>query len=78
MKAAVVHIYVEEIQGSLFAWEEGTDQFLGQGTSVTSLFQRLKLDMPDDSMRVFKARADRGGLLLAERGLAEYQDEQAS
>jgi hypothetical protein len=78
MKAPVVYIYVEEIQGSLFCWEEETNRFLGQGTSVASLFQRLKSDIPDGSMAVFKAHADRGGLLLAERGLAEYQAEQDS
>lgn len=78
MKAPVVYIYVEEIQGSLFCWEEETNRFLGQGTSVASLFQRLKSDIPDGGMAVFKAHADRGGLLLAERGLAEYQAEQDS
>lgn len=78
MKAAVVYIYVEEIQGSLFAWEEQTNRFLGQGTSVATLFQRLKDDIPDGVMTVFKAHADRGGLLLTERGLAEYQAEQDS
>ena len=78
MNTAVVYIYVEEIQGSLFAWEEQTNRFLGQGTSVASLLQRLKDDIPDGSMTVFKAHAERGGLLLAERGLAEYQDEQDS
>lgn len=70
----VVYIYVEEIQGSLFAWEEDTDQFLGQGTTVDALFERLKQDVPDGSITVFKVSAERGGKLLATRGVEEMQE----
>lgn len=70
----VVYIYVEEIQGNLYAWEEETDQFLGQGSTVEALFERLKADLADGMVHVFKVAADRGGKLLTQRGIQEMQE----
>lgn len=70
----VVYIYVEDIQGNLYAWEEDTDRFLGQGDTVEALFTRLKADLADGMVHVFKVSADRGGKLLTERGVQEMQE----
>jgi hypothetical protein len=69
----IVRIYVEEIQGGLYAWEEETNQFLGQGTTVDALFDRIKEGLPDGMIHVLKCHAERGGKLLHDRGVTEMQ-----
>jgi len=64
-----VAIFVEEIQGQLFAWRSRDSKFLGQGSTVDGLFERLAQDAQGDIM--FHVEKDRGGEVLAQRIVRE-------
>lgn len=70
----VIRIYVEEIQGGLYAWEEETHRFLGQGTTANALMERIKEDLPEGMVHVLQCHVDRGGRLLQDRGCSEIQE----
>ena len=66
-----VHIYVEEHQGSLYAWRKKDHHFLGQGETVAKLFERMQDDVPDGRTVVFKVALDDGGEILQKRAQFE-------
>jgi hypothetical protein len=64
-----VRIYVEEHQQQLYAWRSRDNQFLGQGTTVKGLFERLAETARGNTM--FKIEQERGGEIIQHRLLTE-------
>lgn len=59
-----IHIYIEEHQNCLYAWRKKDHKFMGQGTTVEALFERLHDDVPDGKTVMFKVAVDEGGEIL--------------
>jgi len=66
-----VHLYIEEHQGSLYAWRKNDHRFMGQGETVAKLFERLHDDVPDGETVMFKIAVDEGGDILHARAQSE-------
>ena len=69
-----LHMIVEELQGHLYAWNKRTNEFLGQGSTVEKLFDRLYDDVPVGSTVVFRVAPEDGGQIIRRRGLTEGID----
>lgn len=54
----LLHIYVEDIQGQLYAWEEETHVFLGQGATKQALFDRICDQLKLEGRAVFMVRLE--------------------
>jgi hypothetical protein len=57
-----VEIYVEQHQGSLYAWRKSDHQFLGQGLDKAALFERMSEDVVGTV--VYLCNKEDGGELL--------------
>lgn len=66
-----VHIYIEEHQGSLYAWRKKDHRFMGQGETVEKLFERMQEDVPDNQTVMFKVSIEDGGEILQKRAKLE-------
>jgi len=66
-KIKTVNIYVEEHQGSLYAWRKRDHKFMGQGVDLEALFQRLYDEVPENEAVMFKISVEEGGEILAEK-----------
>jgi len=67
-----VIIYIEEHQQQLYAWRSRDNRFLGQGSTVKGLFERLAEQAKDNTL--FQIEKDRGGALIHQRLLTEDPD----
>jgi hypothetical protein len=73
-KLPVVHLSIEFMQGSFYAWDAETNKFLGQGITPAALFERLA----EQATKSVMYRVDKAGTELLNAAVIELSDGEIS